>query len=228
MRGESRPPETSDEVLVWWRRSRNLPKLQAEFWFWWRARNLPKLRMKFWFWIGLVAAAGPIKLTRLCGPRPGRWGKTVKTNNQNPLYTRKMPFTVQFRMGADDWDEPLDYEDCDTVLDVIQQLLADWTSGDADMHGTFAFLAAHGMDFGITDDQVDEGTDGDLLDRAGEAVLALCADDEAVTREYLIAVGDRVQIVEVAGEDDSGEMMSEEDDCGEGGRGEGCMWGVLV
>ena len=115
-----------------------------------------------------------------------------------------MPFTVQFRILNDnDWDDPLDYDDCETVVDVLMQLFAEWAAGDVDLPGTFGFLANHGHDFGITDDEVDEGTDGALLQRAGEVVLGLCADSEVVTKEYLIAIGDHVRIVETEEIDDS-------------------------
>ncbi len=109
----------------------------------------------------------------------------------------KMPYAVQYRLGDDDWDTPILYEDCDTVVDVLMQLLADWMTGDADLHGTFAFLSNHGRDFGITDDEADENTDPDLLEAAGEAVLELCADNDVVLAEYLAAVGDRVLITEL-------------------------------
>ncbi len=115
-----------------------------------------------------------------------------------------MPFTVQFRILNDsDWDDPLDYDDCETVVDVLMHLLAEWAAGDVDLHGTFGFLTNHGHDFGIADDAVDEGTDGALLERAGEVVLGLCADSEVVTQEYLIAIGGRVRIVETGEIDDT-------------------------
>lgn len=128
-----------------------------------------------------------------------------------------MPFTVQFRILNDnDWDDPLEYEDCDTLDEVLMQLLAEWAAGDVDLHGTFGFLAGHGQEFGITDDDVDEGTDGDLLGRAGEAVLDLCVGNEVRTREYLIAIGDHVRIAETKGEDDDssteGVVDSEEEE----------------
>ncbi len=115
-----------------------------------------------------------------------------------------MPFTVQFRILNDnDWDDPLDYDDCETVVDVLMHLLTEWAAGDVDLPGTFAFLTNHGHDFGITDDEVDEGTDGALLERAGEVVLDLCMGNEVVTQEYLIAIGDRVRIVETEEIDDN-------------------------
>lgn len=111
-----------------------------------------------------------------------------------------MPYAVQFRMGADDWDVPILYEDCDTVVDVLMQLLADWMTNDVNLHGTFAFLSNHGRDFGITDEDADANIDPDLLEAAGEAVLELCADNDVVMAEYLAAVGDRVLITELPDE----------------------------
>jgi hypothetical protein len=108
-----------------------------------------------------------------------------------------MPFAVQFRLGDDDWDEPILYEECDEMIDVLMQLLADWVAGGADLHGTFGFLTNHGRDFGVADDDVNEGTAPELLEAAADAVLELCADNEAVTAEYLIAIGDRVLITEL-------------------------------
>jgi hypothetical protein len=108
-----------------------------------------------------------------------------------------MPFAVQFRLGDDDWDEPILYDDCDTTTDVLMQLLVDWVAGEVDLHGTFAFLTNHGRDFGVADVDVDEGTAPELLEAAAEAVLTLCADNDAVTAEYLIAIGDRVLITEL-------------------------------
>ena len=113
-----------------------------------------------------------------------------------------MPFAVQFRLGADDWDTPISYDDCDTVTDVLMQLLADWVAGEVDLHGTLAFLSNHNRDFGITDNEADEDTDFDLLQAAAEAVLELCVDNEEACMEYLIAISDRVLITELEGMDE--------------------------
>jgi hypothetical protein len=121
-----------------------------------------------------------------------------------------MPFAVQFRMGADDWDTPILYDDCDTVTDVLMHLLADWVADDSDLHGTLAFLSNHGRDFGITDEEADGNTDPDLLQAAAEAVMELCVDNEEVTHEYLIAIGDRVLITEMP--DDEADEDEDEDD----------------
>jgi hypothetical protein len=110
-----------------------------------------------------------------------------------------MPFAVQFRLNDDDWDTPVAYNDCDTVTDVLMHLLADWVADDVDLFGTLAFLSNHGRDFGITDEEADSGTDPDLLQAAAEAVMELCVDNEVVTHEYLIAIGDRVLITEMPG-----------------------------
>ena len=123
-----------------------------------------------------------------------------------------MPFAVQFRLADDDWDEPILYEECDTVVDVLMQLLADWVAGDTDLHGTFGFLTNHGRDFGVADDDVNEGTAPELLEAAAEAVLTLCADNDAVTAEYLIAIGDRVLITDLDEESGQDQQMAQEQD----------------
>lgn len=109
-----------------------------------------------------------------------------------------MPFAVELCYDIKGllWEAPEIYEDCDTVIDVLTRLGTEWMAGDVELPNTFAFLAAHGRDFGITDDEVDEGTDAALLLLAVEAVLELCADNDATTREYLTAIGDRVRISE--------------------------------
>jgi hypothetical protein len=121
-----------------------------------------------------------------------------------------MPFIVQFRLGADDWDSPIPYEDCDEMIDVLMQLLADWVAGEADLHGTFGFLNNHGKDFGISDEDVDEGTEPELLQAAADAVLELCVDNEAITEAYLIAIGDRVLITELPDVEEEEQAESQE------------------
>jgi hypothetical protein len=116
-----------------------------------------------------------------------------------------MPFAVELCFDAKGvaWDAPEIYKGCDTVIDVLTRLGSEWVAGDVELPNTFTFLAAHGRDFGITDEEVDEGTDEELLARAVEAMLELCADNEAVTREYLIAIADRVRIVEATDGDEA-------------------------
>ncbi len=46
-----------------------------------------------------------------------------------------------------------------TRRDVIEHLLDDWVNGDEDLDGVCAFMRTQGIDFGITDEEVDEGTD---------------------------------------------------------------------
>ena len=125
-----------------------------------------------------------------------------------------MPFAVElcFDAAGPAWDAPEIYDECETVIDVLTYLGAEWVAGDVELPNTFMFLATHGRDFGITDEEVDEGTDSALLERAMEAVLELCADNEAVMREYLIAIGDRVRITEVDGDEDEADERSEATD----------------
>jgi len=113
-----------------------------------------------------------------------------------------MPYAVEMCLDRDGflWEDPVVYDDCETMIDVLTRLGAEWVAGDLALPNTFIFLAGHGRRFGITDDEVDEGTDPALLERAMEAVLELCADCEVITKQYLIAIGDSVRITEV--EDD--------------------------
>ena len=127
-----------------------------------------------------------------------------------PLAFCEMPFSVEmcFDVKGVAWDAPEIWDECDTVIDVLTLLGSMWVAGDVELPNTFTFLASHGRDFGITDEEVDEGTDEELLQRAVEAVLELCVDNEAVTREYLEAIASRVRIEEVDGATDE----DEEDD----------------
>ena len=121
-----------------------------------------------------------------------------------------MPFAIEmcYDIKGVVWEEPEIYDCFDNMMDVLIYLGSEWVAGDMELPNTFTFLAAHGRDFGITDDEVDEGTDSALLERAMEAVLDLCADNEAVTREYLIAIGGQVRITEV--EDERSEATEDE------------------
>lgn len=137
-----------------------------------------------------------------------------------------MLFTVRAKAHC---NEP-EYYDADDIYGVIDQLLTAWVEGDTDLPGVFAFLKAEGYDyglssragefinsssagsFGILDEDVDEGTDEDLLESAANAVRTLLSigvddseiDDAAVALEklavFLTAIGDEYQIVE--GDDD--------------------------
>jgi hypothetical protein len=69
-------------------------------------------------------------------------------------------------------DEAEEYE-AEDIYDLIDQLLDEWVEGDAHMPGVFAFLADHGYDLGIADDDVDEGTDESVLQTAADAVRIL-------------------------------------------------------
>ena len=105
-----------------------------------------------------------------------------------------MPYEVQF---LSDGATVLYYE-CDTVIDVLIQLLAGWVAQEIDLPGTFAFLAVHGRDLGVTDADANKATTNDMLrEAASEAVLEVCVDNEETTREYLALIGGVVRIVEV-------------------------------
>jgi hypothetical protein len=114
-----------------------------------------------------------------------------------------MPFAVEICSDPKGiaWDAPEIYEGRDIVIDVLTLLGSMWVAGDVELPNTFTFLAAHGHDLGITDDNyMDEPESLRLL--ALELVLELCADNEAITSEYLIAIADRVRIVKDEDDDD--------------------------
>ena len=46
-----------------------------------------------------------------------------------------------------------------TLRAVIEHLLDDWENGDEDLDGVCGFMLTQGIDFGITDEEVDECTD---------------------------------------------------------------------
>jgi hypothetical protein len=122
-----------------------------------------------------------------------------------------MPFAVEICSDPKGiaWDAPEIWDECDTVTDVLTRLGSEWVAGDVELPNTFAFLAAHGHDLGLTDDNYwDEPESLRLL--VVELVLELCADNEAVTREYLIAIADRVRISEVEDYGDEAELEPDE------------------
>lgn len=109
-----------------------------------------------------------------------------------------MPFAVEICSDPKGvaWDAPEIWDECDTMIDVLTLLGSMWVTGDVELPNTFTFLASHGRDFGITDDNYwDEPESLRLL--VVELVLELCVDNEAVTREYLEAIASRVRIEEV-------------------------------
>ncbi len=109
-------------------------------------------------------------------------------------------------------NEPVEYEG-DDIYDVIDQLLTQWVNGDADLPGLFAFLKKEGYDFGITDEDVDEGTDTELLEDAANAVrevLHIGRDDSEIANAavalnklalFLTAIGEEYQITQALDED---------------------------
>jgi hypothetical protein len=109
-------------------------------------------------------------------------------------------FNVQYRSGIE-WDDTIVYENFENITDVLIHVLADWVAGDVDLFGTFSFLKDHGRDFGVDDCDITDESDPALLEAGSEAVLELCADNEALTKEYLITIGDYVRIIEVQDEE---------------------------
>lgn len=128
-----------------------------------------------------------------------------------------MIFTV--RVAAHD-NEPEEYS-ADDIYGVIDQLLSEWVDGDADLQGAFAFLKAEGYDYGITDEEVDEGTDEELLESAANAIRTVLyigvdeseIEDAAAALEklanFLAAIGDEYQITEGWDEDEDEDEEAE-------------------
>lgn len=124
-----------------------------------------------------------------------------------------MLFTVRVK---DLGDEVLEY-DADDIYGVIDQLLDDWIEGDVNLPGVFAFLKAEGYDFGVCDEDVNEGADEDLLDAAANAVRTVLhigmddseIDDAAAALEklavFLAAIGEQYQIIEGYEDEDKDE-----------------------
>ena len=119
-------------------------------------------------------------------------------------------------------NEPEEYE-ADDIYDVIDQLLEEWVNGDADLPGALAFLKAEGYDFGVADEEVDEGTDEDLLENAANAIRTILhigvddseIDDAAAALEklanFLAAIGDEYQITEGCEDEDDEDADQEAD-----------------
>lgn len=92
-----------------------------------------------------------------------------------------MKFIVRVKSHLDEAEE---YE-AEDIYDLIDQLLDEWVEGDADIPGVLAFLADHGHDLGITDADVDEGTDESLLQMAADAVRTLLHTEDSHGLERL-------------------------------------------
>lgn len=104
-----------------------------------------------------------------------------------------MKFIVRVKSHLDEAEEYT----ADDIYELIDQLLDEWIAGDADMPGVFAFLADHDCDLGITDDEIDEGTDESVLQLAADAVrLRLHAGDDETLAVFLSAISSEYTIEE--------------------------------
>lgn len=129
-----------------------------------------------------------------------------------------MLFTVRVKAHG---DAPEEYY-AEDIYGVIDQLLDEWVDGDAELPGIFAFLKAEGYDFGISDEEVDEGTDKELLMNAADTVrtvLHINMDDSEIDDAaaalgklamFLAAIGDEYQITEGWENDADGESEADE------------------
>jgi len=118
-------------------------------------------------------------------------------------------------------NEPEEYY-ADDIYGVIDQLLEEWVEGDADLPGALAFLKAEGYDFGIADEDVDEGTDAELLENAANAIRTILhigmddseIDDAAEALEklasFLAAIGDDYKILPADEDEDDQDKEAEE------------------
>jgi hypothetical protein len=131
-----------------------------------------------------------------------------------------MRFTVLAKAN----DNAPEYYEADDIYGVIDQLLTEWVDNDVDLPGVFAFLKAEGYDFGILDEDVNEGTDEELLESASNVVRTLLyigiddseIGDAAAALEklavFLTAIGDECQIIQGGEEKDEGEGEDEDKD----------------
>ena len=131
-----------------------------------------------------------------------------------------MRFTVLAKAN----DNEPEYYEADDIYGVIDQLLTEWVDNDVDLPGVFAFLKAEGYDFGILDEDVNEGTDEELLESASNAVRTLLyigidvgEINDAVTAleklaVFLTAIGDECQIIQENEDEDEGEDKDEDED----------------
>jgi hypothetical protein len=103
-----------------------------------------------------------------------------------------MPFATQFLTDKGEWSCAVSYEVCDTRIEVLTYLLNTWCTLDV-LHGTFAFLADYGYDFGVTDEDAGKIVGTAAHDAAKAAVLDLCREPEMLT-EYLRAVEGRMRL----------------------------------
>lgn len=107
--------------------------------------------------------------------------------------------------------EPEEY-DAPNIYAVVDQLLDEWVEGDADLPGVFGFLEEQGYGFGITDDEVDEDIDRDILEQAANTVSAILGigdetshDDDALAL-FISAISEEYHIEQA--EDDELETES--------------------
>lgn len=80
-----------------------------------------------------------------------------------------------------------------SLIGAIKDILNMWADNDIDAYGTLSFLQAHGHTIvnGLTDDDINEGTDTSLLRAISAAVIKVCeAGGEPVQEEFITALKD--------------------------------------
>jgi hypothetical protein len=86
-----------------------------------------------------------------------------------------------------------------TLIETIEEIMLMWATGDIDARGTLTFLLAKGVsDFkDLTEDDIDEGTDFDLLREIGAAVIKICKEGGEPVQEEFVEALEHVKVVRV-------------------------------
>lgn len=84
-----------------------------------------------------------------------------------------------------------------TLIETIEEIMLMWATGDIDARGTLTFLRAKGVsDFkDLTEDDIDEGTDFDLLREIGAVVTKICKEGGVPVQEEFIAALEHVKVI---------------------------------
>jgi hypothetical protein len=86
-----------------------------------------------------------------------------------------------------------------TLIETIEEIMLMWATGDLDARGTLTFLRAKGVsDFNdLTEDDIDEGAEFDLLREIGAAVIKICKDGGILVQEEFVVALENVTVVRV-------------------------------
>lgn len=85
-----------------------------------------------------------------------------------------------------DPDEVEEFE-ASNRFEAIKWCLQGWFRSDYDIRGAFDFLKNNGIDHGVCDDDIDEGSD-DIIRRAGRQILQIIRGNPIKESEFLEAV----------------------------------------